>query len=478
MRPTPVRRVLVLVILLVAAAPVIATTADTNATRSPQGVWQGSLMGLRLVLHVERGATGELSGTLDSPDQGAMGLALDTLSFAGDSLRLELRRLRAGFAGAMAASGDSIEGHWTQGGFSLPLTLRRLDRAPEYRRPQDPVPPYPYDTLEVAYENENAGVKLAGTLTVPRSGGPFPCALLITGSGPENRDEELFGHRPFRVLADHLTREGIAVLRVDDRGVGGSTGNTANSTSEDFARDVLAGIEFLKGRREIDRRRIGLIGHSEGGIIAPMVAARSKDVAFIVLMAGTGIPGDSVLILQAAAARRLLGVGEERIAEESAASRRVHARIRAGDSLGVVQATRELVEVQLAGLGEEQRRSVGDIDSLAVRASRALLSPWMRFFVTFDPRPTLEKVKCPVLALVGSKDFQVTPRENLAAIEAALAAGGNRDVTAKELPGLNHMFQTAQTGALSEYARIQETIAPTALDEISRWILARTAGRR
>jgi hypothetical protein len=469
---------LVLALAFASVLPPPAPQAQGPAPRGPEGIWQASIMGIRVVVHIGRGAVGGLTGTLDSPDQGLTGLAIDTLSFAGDSLRLELRRLGAGFAGAMAASGDSIAGLWSQGGFSLPMVFQRLDRAPSRRRPQDPAPPYPYDTLDVVYDNAKAGVKLAGTLTTPRGKGPFPCALLITGSGPEDRNEEVFNHRPFWVLADHLTRQGIAVLRVDDRGVGGSTGDAATATSEDFAGDVRAGIEFLKGRSEIDRGRIGLIGHSEGGLIAPMVAARSRDVAFIVLLAGPGIRGDSILVAQTVALRQILGVGEAAIAREAEAAWRVHAMVQRGDSLGLIRAARELVAIQTEGLGEEQRRALGDLDALAARAVRQLLSPWMRFFVGHDPRPALLAVRCPVLALNGSKDLQVPAKENLAAIRQTLAAGGNRDVTVKELAGLNHLFQTATTGSLAEYGMIAETMAPPALEEISAWIVARFGTKR
>jgi len=390
-----------------------------------------------------------------------------------------MRRLRAGFAGRLTAAGDSLVGEWRQSGLAMPLALGRTGKAPELRRPQDPRPPYAYDTLEVAYPNPAApGVTLAGTLTTPRGPGPFPCAVLITGSGPEDRDEAVFGHRPFRVLADHLTRAGIAVLRADDRGVGKSTGKFSTATSEDFASDVLAGIEFLRGRHEIDRRRIGLIGHSEGGLIAPMVATRSRQTAFIVMMAGPGLPGDSILMLQSAAMRRTIGVSEEAIGREMAVSRRMYALLRGGDSAGVAVASRELVRLQLAALPEAQREAAGDPDKLAAGALRQLLSPWMRFFATYDPRPALSRLACPVLAINGSKDLQVPPRENLAAIRAALEAGRNRDFTVKALPGLNHLFQTCETGGAWEYAQIEETIAPAALKEMSDWILGHAGPKR
>jgi fermentation-respiration switch protein FrsA (DUF1100 family) len=473
------RRLLLTVVAALAMTIAAACPAARADGRGIEGVWQGALQGmLRLVIHIDRGPTGTLTGTMDSPGQGAMGLTLDTLVFADDSLRFELRRIRGGYAGKMTVAGDSIAGEWRQGGMALPLGLKRVDKAPALRRPQEPQRPFPYDTAAVVYENARAGIKLAGTLTLPRGAGRFPCALLITGSGPEDRDEAVFGHRPFLVLADHLTRQGIAALRVDDRGVGGSTGRFSQSTSEDFAGDVLAGIEFLKTRKEIDRKRIGLIGHSEGGLIAPMVATRSKDVAFIVLMAGPGLPGDSTLMLQSAAIRRSVGVGEVSIAEEMAVSRRMYALLRQGDSAGVARTARELVRLQLAGLPEAQRPAGGDLDSAAVAATRKFFGPWMRFFLTYDPRPALRRVRCPVLAINGEKDLQVLPKENLAAIETALKAGGHRDHTVKELPGLNHIFQTCTLCTIAEYMQLEETMAPAALEEMSQWVLRRTTATR
>lgn len=456
-----------------------AAAAAPPASRAPEGIWQGTLQGmLRLVVHVERGPDGALTGKLDSPDQGATGLAIDTMWFERDTLRFQMRRLQADYLGWMNAGGDTIAGRWRQGGSVIPLALGRTEKLPEIRRPQEPTRPLAYDTAAVVFENAKAGIKLAGTLTIPRSAGPFPCALLITGSGPEDRDEAVFGHRPFLVLADHLTRKGIAVLRVDDRGVGGSTGRYSQATSEDFADDVLAGIAFLKTRKEIDAKRIGLIGHSEGGLIAPIVATRSTDVSFIVLLAGPGIPGDSTLMLQSAAMRRSIGVSEESIAREMTVNRRLYDRLRAGDSLGIVNAGRELVRLQVAGLTEDQRRTIGDPDSIGVAAIRQLTGPWMRFFVGYDPRPTLRRVRCPVLAINGGRDLQVLPKENLAAIEAAFKAGGVPHYSVKELPGLNHMFQTCRTCTIAEYAQLEETMAPAALDEVSGWILARTAAAR
>ena len=457
-----------------------ALAQTPSPVRSPEGHWQGSLQGMvRVVVHVDRTTAGRLTGTMDSPDQGALGLPIDTLVFSGDSLRFTMRRILGDFAGAMSADGTRIEGRWRQGGASFPLTLERLERAPELERPQEPRKPYPYAEDTVRVENPGAGVSLAGTLTTPHGVGPFPCAVLITGSGPEDRDETVFGHRPFLVLADHLTRNGIAVLRMDDRGVRGSSGRFSRATSEDFAADVTAALDFLKARHGIDPRRIGLIGHSEGGLIAPMVAAGSRNVAFVVLLAGPGLPGDSVLVLQVERATRAAGADEATIAAERRLQSRMMAALREGrDSAAVTTQVRRLFRERIAQLPEQSRRALGDPDRLADAQLALLRSPWMRFFVAYDPRPTLRKLRCPVLALNGEKDVQVAPKQNLGAIEATLRAAGNRDFTVKELPGLNHLFQRAATGAVAEYAQIEETIAPSVLDQITDWIQAHTATRR
>ena len=457
-------------ILLVACA----WSAPALAAREPVGHWQGTLQGmLRIVVHVEREAAGRLHGTMDSPDQGATGLPIDALAFEGDVLRFEMRAIGGGYSGRMTVSGDSLVGQWRQGGMELPLVLARVTAAAVTpRRPQEPKRPFPYDTVGVSFANPRAsGVTLAGTLTRPRGTGPFPCVVLVSGSGPQDRDESVFGHRPFLVLADRLARRGIASLRTDDRGVGGSTGKFADATTEDFAGDVRAALDFLAKRSEIDRARIGLVGHSEGGLVATLVASRARDIAYVVLLASPGLPGDSILVHQSTALRRAMGVGEDALARESAIARRVYASLRAGDSAGVATEVAALVRVQLEGVPEAQRAAMGGSDSLAAAATRQMLSPWMRFFVTFDPRPALREVKCPVLALAGEKDLQVPATENLAAIREALAAGGNHDVLVRELPGLNHLFQTCTLCAPIEYGRIEETIAPAALDAIADWLV-------
>jgi fermentation-respiration switch protein FrsA (DUF1100 family) len=322
---------------------------------------------------------------------------------------------------------------------------------------------------EVGYENKEAGIKLAGTLTFPRSEGPFPAVILITGSGAQDRNETVCGHRPFLVLADHLTRKGMAVLRVDDRGVGGSTGNVIEATSEDLAGDVLVGVNYLKSRKEINAKRIGLIGHSEGGIIAPMAAAQSSDVAFIVLMAGTGLTGAEIICLQSDLMLKAVGASDEVLAMQRTSSEQIFRILEhEKDDAVAEKKVRKVMSDAFAKLSQEEKDAMGASEATIEIQLKMLFSRWYRFFLSYDPKPTLMKVKCPVLAINGELDLQVPPKENLSAIELALKAGGNTSYTIRELPKHNHLFQRAQTGAISEYAKIEETVSPIALESISR----------
>lgn len=438
-----------------------------------EGTWLGTLkvsgMEFIIVFKMSRKPDGTLTATMDNLYQRMKNIPVDEITFANGNLRLELKSIL--FEGKIKEDGLTIEGKWKQAGQSLPLVLKRVDKAPELRRPQEPKKPYPYEEEEVIYENKEAGIKLAGTLTIPRLEGPFPAVLLISGSGAQDRNETILGHRPFLVLADYLTRLGIAVLRVDDRGVGGSTGDPAQATSEDFAGDVLTGVEYLKGRKEINPKKIGLIGHSEGGIIAPMVAAQSPDVAFIVMMAGTGLTGEEVLYLQGALLAKANGASDGTIAKLRALQERIYAVLKQEkDDAAAAEKLREILTDAGLQLSEEEKEKM--LFSTFMEVIKII--PWYRHLLSSDPKPTLIKVKCPVLAINGEKDLQVSPKENLRAIEQALKAGGNKDYTIKELPDLNHLFQTAETGAVSEYAKIEETISPTVLEVIGDWILERT----
>ncbi len=445
-----------------------------------KGLWMGSLelpggQEMRILFNISTGPEGSPIATMDSPDQGVSDIPVEKLTYKNGTLRLDMTVIKGVFEGVLKEDGTALEGEWKQSGMVFPLVLTRIEEKPEMRREQDPVKPYPYDEEEVVYENKEAGVQLAGTLTTPGSEGPFPAVLLITGSGPQNRNEEILGHRPFLVLSDYLTRQGIAVLRVDDRGMGGSTGNFSQATTEDFAGDVLAGVEYLKSREEIDSTKIGLIGHSEGGLIAPIVAVQSPDVAFIVLMAGPGLTGEEIIRLQSRLIAEAEGIPSETSAKNDALLKDIFSVLKAEENDTIAgEEIRGLITDMLENLSEEEKQYSSYTEASLDAEVQALLSPWMRFFLTYDPKPTLMQVKCPVLAINGEKDLQVPPEENLRAIEEALKAGGNEDYTVKELPGLNHLFQTAQTGSPSEYVTIEETMSPAAMELIGDWILEHT----
>ena len=465
----------------VMVALLTASVAPAGANKGIEGIWQGKLkvgvVELRLVFKFKKDDKGRLTGTLDSIDQGAKNIPIEEVRYTNGKLEVDLRRLRARYNATMNADATELTGEFRQSGLKLPLKLKRVDKVEERRRPQLPKPPFPYRTVEVSFENKKAKVRLAGTLTLPKGKGPFPAVVLISGSGPQDRDETLFGHKPFLVLADYLTRRGVAVLRYDDRGVGGSTGKHSTATSEDFADDAGAAVQYLKRRNDIDRHRIGLIGHSEGGIIAPMVAARSRDVAFIVLLAGTAVPGDEVLYAQGEALLKAAGVDAKTIAEQTDLQRKiVQIAKESTDNDQAKKRIEALIVEAFDKLPPSQRQQIEDRESLMKGPFGAgrVLSPWMRFFIRYDPRPTLRQVRCPVLALFAEKDLQVLPDQNAPAMRAALKAGGNPDFTIEVLPGLNHLFQTCNTGSVSEYGRIEETFAPAALQRIGDWIAART----
>ncbi len=454
-----------LILALVAAAELmLAAAALAQSAPSGPGALEGDWIGqvdagavrLRIVLHVHT-ENGQTVATLDSPDQNAEGLRA-TVSVSGSHVRISASGAAGAFDGEIGADGRSLNGRWS----GAPTTLARLDRGhavTEPRRRQAPSPPYPYREELVGYPGGEAGVRLAGTLTLPEGRGPFPAVLLIAGSGPNGRDEKVFGHALFLVLADYLTRRDIAVLRFDKRGIGQSTGDYAAATSTDFAADAAAGVAYLRSRSEIDSRRIGLIGHSEGGIIAPIVAERDAGIAFLVLMAGPALRGDQIVMAQSRAILEANGVPLAAIASSQAFERRfLDTVMTARDQASADAAVRAMLE------------HAGMPDAAAEAQAKEASSPWYRFFIAYDPAPALRRLRIPVLALIGSKDRQVPADQNLPALRTALAADPRAAVI--ELPGLNHLFQHATTGAPAEYGRIEETLSPAAMDRIARWILA------
>lgn len=464
--------------LLVAAFAASVSCPAKPADRIA-GDWQGWLKvmddSLTVVFHISRTDDGGLSATMDSPDQGAAGIEVAGVTLRGDSVMLEVAAAAGRYRGRLARGG-TIEGKWSQAGQEFELVLSRTEAAASPRRPQEPEPPLPYEQEEVQFDNTEAMVTLAGTLTLPEGDGPFPALVLVSGSGAQDRNSQVFGHKPFLVLADHLTRSGLAVLRFDDRGVGQSGGDPADATTDDFASDAQAALDYLRARPEVDRARVGVVGHSEGALVAALLASRGSDAGLIVMLAGTGVPGEQVLYRQAELLNRAAGESEELIAAERRLQEAVFAAVRSSaptESLG--PRVERAIRATLAGLDSAARARIEqELDDEAIaRQAAAVTSPWFRHFLAWDPAPTIRKVKVPVLALTGSKDLQAAPGQNLPAIEAALAAGGNPDHTVKELPGLNHLLQTAATGSVSEYAQIEETMAPLALETISGWILER-----
>ncbi len=442
-----------------------------------EGIWQGKLkisgIELRIVFNVKKDTTGKLTATLDSPDQSAFGIAVDEVVVKEDSVKFIITAVNGYFDGIMIEDSVKIEGHWHQGGMNLELNLYKNDVVEKINHPQEPKEPFPYKSEEVKFVNEAAGDTLAGTLTLPEGEGQFNVVILVTGSGPQNRDEELLGHKPFLVLSDYLTRHGIAALRYDDRGVGESTGNFRGATSEDFASDALAAVEFLKKRSDINK--IGIAGHSEGGLIAPMVAVKSDDVDFIVLIAGTGIRGDSILMLQSNLIMNANGENELSIKRDLKVYRKLYnVLLTNNDDEKIKQDIIAILDEAFNYLTEDEKKEVGDKEIFIENQLKVMMSPWFRFFVKYDPYPTLEQVKCPVLAINGEKDLQVPPKENLTAIENALKEGGNKNYKIVEMPGLNHLFQTSKTGSPMEYSKIEETFSEDAMKVIKDWIVAVT----
>jgi hypothetical protein len=448
------------------AFPLVLTAGKPNPLPVIQGLdgdWGGSITmstgaAIRLVMHVRTGEYGTLV-TLDSPDQLAYGVPLRTVKRDGRKISFDING--GAFEGTLASDGHSIEGAWSGPNYKGPLTFTsRPIQTAGPKRPQTPRPPFPYRTEEVTVDSA-PGVKLAGTLSLPQGKGPFPAVVMITGSGAQDRDETILGHKPFAVIADRLTRDGIAVLRMDDRGFAKSTGDFASATDDDFAVDTAADVAYLRTRHDIDPAKIGLIGHSEGGIIAPKVAASDPKIAFIVLMAGPGVRLVDVLKLQRDKLAPAMGQTPEEIRTTKALF---------DHALDAMRGSKDEAEAHARALkvikaeGGAVVRSDAQAEALALQLS----SGWMRDLMDYDPGPTLAKVRCPILALNGSKDGQVPPEQNLPAIRAATR--GNPDVTIVELPNLNHLFQTAKTGAVGEYADIEETVAPIALDEMSVWI--------
>jgi pimeloyl-ACP methyl ester carboxylesterase len=432
-----------------------------------EGAWSGNLnvqgMKIPLVLHIVQNGD-SLSSTMDSPAQGAKGIAIDKTGFTNHQLNFEIKALSVSYEGRL--EGDSIAGIFTQGGANLSLVFKKSpDKKEVLHRPQTPTPPFDYAIEDVSFTNASEGNILAGTLTTPHHKTQFPVAIMITGSGAQDRDETIFGHKPFWVIADHLAKNGIGVLRLDDRGVGGSSAGKANATSADFATDIDAAVNFLVKK---GFKNIGLIGHSEGGFIAPMVANKNKNVKFIVSMAGPGIPNDEVMVLQLEAMNKVLGIPDSVMKWNLDFSKSLYGFVKSytGNNL-----QSDLKAYVLNYLKTDSGQITSDkTEAFATSTVGQVGSEWFQYFLKHDPRPDIEKLKIPVLALNGTKDMQVIAKENLAGWKTALEKAKNKNFKIVSLTGLNHLFQEAKTGAPMEYGEIEQTISPQALDVITSWI--------
>ena len=451
---------------LILLAATLLTYSAAHAQQAPRpslsGNWSGEVATLEFTFHLTDPASGPRAATLDIIEQNVRGLVVD-FQAPGDSVYLRLSKpIAAQFTGRRSADGRQLTGEWQQGLRAFPLTLTRAGagEATGPKRPQQPHAPFPYQSADVTFRNEKAGISLAGTYTLPADMGPFPAVVLLTGSGPEDRNETYQGHQPFAVLADYLTRHGIAVLRFDDRGVGQSGGTLKGTTSADYTTDAQAALAWLRTQPGIRKNQVGLIGHSQGGTAAIGAAGQPGGPDFLVLLAAPGLPGDELLVQQSLALARLQTTDPAQLASTEKMQRTM---------TQIIQKTPD--DTQAQGQLLLYYSAISPQLAAQVKPQLPMLtSPDYRHLLADRPALTLARVRCPVLALGGSKDVQVPTTRNLAATAAGLEAAKNRDVTVQELPGLNHLFQTAKTGAPNEYATIEETFAPAALQVIGDWI--------
>jgi len=434
------------------------------------GSWGGELdvpgMKLPLVFNIKQNGS-QLTTTMDSPMQGAKDIPVSQTTFKKNELTLASTNMQFQFKGTLTV--DQIKGTFTQGQMSLPFVLSRKKEGDSMlKRPQTPQPPFNYKIEDVTFTNPIDKNTLAGTLTTPLNKKSYPVVVLISGSGQQNRDSEIFGHKSFWVIADDFAKKGIGVLRVDDRGTGSSNGATPTMTTESFAGDANTAVEFLTQKGFTN---IGLIGHSEGGIIAPMVASQNKKVKFIISMAGPGIPIDELLVLQTNAIAKVSGATEEEVNSGEATNRKIYTLLKNYNGTDLENEVKNIFIADMQKLPKEQQPSAEEIAKTAEQESGKITIPWFTYFIKINPDVYWSKLKIPVLALNGSKDLKVISKENLAGIKASLEKAKNKKIEMVEFPNLNHLFQEATTGSVEEYGQLVQTIAPQVLEKMSSWIL-------
>ncbi len=445
------------------------------------GEWFGELavgpVSLRLALHIRADEAGVLSGTMDSLDQAANGLGMEEVSFDEGRFSYTIQRIGGSFTGALNEDGSELNGEWKQGGQAFPLTYRRVAEPVARNRPQEPRGPFPYEEREVKFRNEVDKLDLAGTFVVPEGEAPFPTVIFFSGSGPQDRDESLMGHRPFAVIADALARRGIASLRFDDRGVGGSEGNVMETETTDLANDALAATRFLETQSEVDLTRLGLIGHSEGGLVGPMVAMQDKQLDFLVLLAPPGEALDKLLLRQTSDGLRLRGIEEDlvqQLQEFSAGDMKLIKDLSLSRE-ELIARLRERSEEIRSTYSEEVLDALGFTEAVFENSLKMVSTKWFRSLMNIDPVDYLDHVAIPTLALFGEKDVQVAAQVNAGVLRESFKRAGNEDVVVKIQPNLNHLFQNCETGSVAEYGRIEETFDAKTLNLIGDWILKQSS---
>lgn len=451
------KKFLVLFLAFIITCPSSFGEVNSENGNRISGIWLGKMkvsekLELQLGFIITKNDIGMLTATMNVIEQKAFNIPMDKVSFQNDSLQIEMTTAGISYSGKFNSENQTILGTYQQGEAVIELNLHEVDELPgEVERPQTPVRPYPYKEENILFENTADNVHLAGTVTSPGSETPSPAVILVAGSGHTDRNETKMGH--FLLLADYLTRNGIIVLRYDKRGVGESTGDYDKATTYDFASDVKAGIKYLKNRKDVDSKNIGIIGHSEGALIAPMIASELDDLAFIILMGGSGVPGDKIRLMQTDKIARVNGVPDNSITQELEQIKHYH---------DIIKSAENDENKKLAIKNRYPQMPDGLIEYL--------LKPWYQNFIIINPKDYLEKVKCPVLAITGENDLQCPAAENLPEIEDALKSGGNKDYSVITMPELNHLFQTSKSGSPTEYENIAEIIAPSALEYMNSWI--------
>jgi pimeloyl-ACP methyl ester carboxylesterase len=454
---------------------IVFTSVFANA-QNFSGAWNGDLKvpngQINITFNVGQ-EEGKYQVAMDIPAQNVKGMKANSVTMEEKKLTVNFEMIKSVYVGELI-NDSTITGEWQQSGFKFPLAFSTKSTGNiGTNRPQNPQPPFPYSEKKVRFENKKAEVILEGTLTIPQGNSTFPAVVLVSGSGPQNRDSELFGHKPFAVIADYLSRNGIAVLRYDDRGVGTSTGDFAKATTYDLAEDAAAALEFLRKEDKVTHNKVGLIGHSEGGLIGPIVASGNNRPDFLVLLAAPGMEIDALMLEQGKLISEAAGISAEMLRHQTEANTKAFALIKNGPITDSVSKKIEdnyfsLINIQTNGaMGEDAARKQ------AKQVTNQFTSPWFVAFMNFKPKEYLAKITGPVLALNGSKDLQVPAKQNLEGIREILGKNKKVELTTQELPGLNHLFQTAKTGSVSEYGEIEETFSPAALKIISDWILLR-----